>query len=150
LSAVEQAGGSAAVPGIFSAQGRLKWLGTVGAAPALKAEASQAQVVVHRTPGKLEIDSTVPRREIGYYTPLDLLYDTRDFSVKQGQRGISDTVSKGDQLAQPTGGRDMIGELAFERMFVDYNDHRFALVFVPRTPPKISITPPTTTIDVVY
>ena len=93
MSAVQQAGGTAAVPGIFSAQGCLKWLRTVGAAPALKAGTAQAQVVIRRTPGKLQIDSTVPRREIGYYTPLDLLYDTRDFSVKQGQRGISDVVS---------------------------------------------------------
>jgi hypothetical protein len=109
-----------------------------------------AQVVLTRTPPRLEVDSTQTRREVGYVGMVELALDGRAHALTQAGRGIADIVAAGDRLARVHTGENAVAALAFERMLIDMRDHEYRLAFVPRTPPEVTITPGTLTIDVVY
>ena len=89
----------------------------------------------------IEIDSTVPREEMGYYQMLALLQQIVAYTGRQFERALADISASGDALSDASSGRDMIAELAWQRMFVDINDREFIVTMIPRTPPAIRITP---------
>jgi hypothetical protein len=114
----------------------------------MRVESGPADVSIQTTPPRLEIDSTIPRQEMGYYQMLALLDEIVAYTLRQAQRGVADTVAAGDTLARIESGTDAIASLAFERMFVDYNDREFVVTLIPRTPPAIRFTPGQLSLDI--
>jgi hypothetical protein len=107
------------------------------------------RLALSTTPGRLEIDSTDARREMGYLGSTDLVYDSRDYARGRAALGVGDIVSAGDRLATVHTGENVIAALAFERMLLDLRDREFQLAFIPRTPPRITYIPGELTIDFV-
>jgi len=102
---------------------------------------------IQSAPGRLEIDSTAARQEMGYLGATELAYDSRDYARGRAALGIGDIVSGGDRLAAVHTGENVIATLAFERMLLDLRDREFQLAFIPRTPPRITYIPGQLAID---
>lgn len=109
-----------------------------------------AQIKVHSTPGRLSIDSTKAREEMGYRTMMGLLRAGWDYTDRAARKGIARIVANGDRLADVHTGENAIAAIAFERMLINYREHQYGLNFIPRTPPKIDYTPGTTSIDFIF
>jgi len=110
---------------------------------------STAQVRVRSTPGRLLIDSTQAREEMGYRTMMSQLRAGWEYSDQAARKGIARIVANGNRMAAVHTGENAIAAIAFERMLIDYKEHKYGLAFIPRTPPQISYTPGTTSIDFV-
>jgi hypothetical protein len=107
------------------------------------------RLAISTTPGRLEIDSTDARREMGYLGTTELAYDGRDYARRRAALGVGDVVSNGDRLAAVHTSENVIAAIAFERMLLDLRDREFQLAFIPRTPPRITYIPGELTIDYV-
>jgi hypothetical protein len=108
-----------------------------------------ARVEITRTPPRLEVDSTVPREEMGYFTPLAYSREIVAHSLKQAQRGIADIVAAGYRMAAAESGENAIAALAVERQYIELSDTQIVLTYVPLTPPTIRFIPGELRIDVV-
>jgi hypothetical protein len=109
----------------------------------------QGHIEIRTTPGKLEIDSTVPRAEMGYYTMQGLLKEIVKLTTKKRERGIADIVTAGDRLARYDKEGNTIAALSREKAFRDLQEKKFVFNMIPRTPPAIRYTPGTLSIDFV-
>jgi len=100
--------------------------------------------------GTLTIDSTQPRREMGYYGFTEFVSQNTAYALKQLQRGIADTVAAGDAMMRIEHGGNALRSLALQRAAVRELDTQIVLGFMPLSPPQVSFTPGTLRIDVVY
>ena len=83
---------------------------------------------------------------MGYFTLSALADDIVGYAKRQKDRGIADVVGDGDRMANSPQS-NVIAQLAFESMFMDYNDRQFVLAFIPKVPPKVSFTPGNTQVN---
>lgn len=113
----------------------------------LRIESPPAAFSVVSTPPVLTIDSTAARQELGYYQMLALLDEIVAYTGRQFERAMADIRASGYALADIGSGKNMIAELARQRMFVDMNDRQFVVAIVPRTPPAIRIKPGEVRVD---
>lgn len=101
------------------------------------------QIRVHSTPGQLQIDSTVPRQEMGYFHPLALLAELGSYSYSQAQRAVAARNADGAALQRIENGGGAIAQLAWQRMYERANARQFIVTQIPRTPPAVRYTPGT-------
>jgi len=100
--------------------------------------------------GTLTIDSTQPRREMGYYGFTEFVSQNTAYAQRQVQRGIADTVAAGDALLRIENGGNALRSLARQRAAVREQDTQIVLGFMPLSPPAVRFIPGTLRIDVVY
>ena len=112
----------------------------------LKIESPPAKVSVQSSRGQLQIDSTQARESMGYHTISAMADNIVGYANRQYDRGVADAVSDGDRMANSPQS-NVIAQLAFESMFMDYNDRQFVLAFIPKVPPSVRFTPGNTQVD---
>lgn len=117
---------------------------------AASGQAFPGRISTSRTPGRLSIDSTQPRQEMGYYSYMAFVSENTRIALRQVTKGIADTVATGDKLMRIEDGGNPLRSLARERASVRDNDTQVVLAFIPLSPPAISYTPGTLSIDIVY
>ena len=99
--------------------------------------------------GTLQIDSTQPRREMGYYGFMEFIQQNTAYTLRQVQRGVADTVAAGDALLRIENGGNVLRSLAMQRGSVREQDTQIVLAFIPLSPPAVRFSPGTLSIDVV-
>jgi hypothetical protein len=104
----------------------------------MNVDSSGGGIEISHLPGQLSIDSSAARASMNYYSMLGLLGELVDYSGRQFERGISDMLAAGEQLQAVEAGAGAISALARERMFVDLNDRQFNIGLIPSTPPQVS------------
>jgi hypothetical protein len=100
-----------------------------------------AEMSITTQPLSLQIDSTVPRQELGYFDPLALLADMVSYTKSQVAKAIADRVAAGDAMAHIERGGNAIAALAQQNAMRDYSEHQFIVTLLPHTPPALRFTP---------
>lgn len=107
----------------------------------LSINSEPASMNISTTPLQLQIDSTVPRQECGYYTPLALLADLVSYSYSQARRAVAARIADGVALQQIEYGGGAFGRIAHQNQLAQASAREFIVTMIPRTPPAIRITP---------
>jgi hypothetical protein len=114
----------------------------------LTIDSGPAGMNISTTPLQLQIDSTVPRQECGYYTPLALSQDLANYSNTQAQRAVAARNADGAALQHIENGGGAFGRLARQNEMAQASSHEFIVTMIPRTPPAIYFTPGQVNLDI--
>lgn len=118
-----------AIAGLIESQGLIQ----------LRINTTPARLEIKHGKSGIEVDSTVPREEIGYRHWHAQIHEDRRVSKLRYDQGIDRIVTEGDRLAQIENPNDPIPEMAASRLDTWNEDHVYVLGFIPRTPPEINV-----------